>query len=60
MVAKRNGLRHLQMRKARHDAFGMFFGAGNKRRLKGAQASIDFLCRVTNPQPEIGRDLIVA
>ena len=60
VVAKRNGLRDLQMRKARHDAIGMFFGPCHQRRLECAQASIDFMGRIANPKAKVGGDLVIA
>ena len=60
MMAKRNGLRDLQMGETRHDAVGMFVGACYQRRLECAQARIDFIGRIAHPKAEVGGDLVIA
>ena len=60
MMAKCDGLGDLQMRKSGHDAVGMFFGTCQQRRLKCAQARIDFVGRIAHPKAEVGGDLVIA
>ena len=59
-MAERHRLGDLQMREARHDAVGMFFGTCHQRRLECAQARIDFIGRIAYPKAEVGGDLVIA
>ena len=60
MVAERHRLRDLKMREAGHDRLGMLVGAFDQHALKPADGVCRFVAGVPNPQPEVGRDLVVA
>ena len=60
VVAERHRLGDLQMREAGHHGIGMRLGLVDQRRLQVAQRCVDAVDRVAHPQPEIGRDLVVA
>ena len=60
MMAEGDGLRGLQMGKARHHGPGMFQRAAGQRMLEGGQRRIGLVDGVADIEPEIGRDLVVA
>ena len=60
MVAERDRLRRLQVGKSRHHRCRMFERLLGERALVCGEQPRRFVDRVTDPEPEIGRDLIVA
>ena len=60
MVAERDGLRRLQVREPRHHRCRMFESFFGERALVCGQRCVNFVDRVADPEPEIGRNLIVA
>ena len=60
MMAERHRLRGLQMGEARHHGVGVLERLFGERALIGGERRIDLVDRVAHPQPEIGRNLIVA
>ena len=60
MMAERHRLRRLQMGEARHHGRRMFERLLRQRALIGGERGVDPVDRVAHPQPEVGRDLIVA
>ncbi len=60
MVAEGHRLRGLQMREARHHGVGMLERLLGQRALIGGERRVEAVDRVAHPQPEIGRDLVVA
>ncbi len=60
MMAERHRLRRLQMGEARHHGGGVLERLLGERALIGGERGIDLVDRVAHPQPEIGRDLVVA
>ena len=60
MMAEGDRLRGLQMRQPRHDRVGMFQRLLGERRLVIGKRDIELVDGVAHPEPEIGRDLIVA
>jgi len=59
-MAKADRLRRLQMGEARHDRLGLFLGAIHERLLQRRQRAVSHVHRVPHPEPEIGRDLVIA
>ena len=60
MMAERHRLRRLQMGEARHHGGGVLERLFGQRALIAGKRRIDAVDRVAHPEPEIGRDLIVA
>ena len=60
VVAERHRLRDLKVGEARHDGVGMLLGAGDQHRLQADDRLGSFPAGAPHPQPEVGRDLIVA
>ena len=60
MVPEGHRLRRLQMGETRHDSIGMFKGLFRERTLIGGEVGVEAIDGVADPQPEIGRNLIVA
>ena len=60
VVAEGDRLGGLQVGVARHDGRGMGLGLTDQRRLQIAQLSVQGVDRLAHPEPEIGRDLVVA
>src|SRR5262249_60602978 len=59
MMAERHRLRRLQMRQAWHYRRGVVERLARERALIGGERAVDLIDRVADPEPEIGRDLIV-
>jgi len=59
-VAERHRLRGLQMGEARHHGRRVFERLLGERTLIAGERGVDAVDRITHPQSEIGRDLIVA
>jgi hypothetical protein len=60
VMTEGDGLGHLQMREARHDAVGLAFGEVEQREYQGVDAGAQDVDFVAQPQPNIGRHLIIA
>ncbi len=60
VVAEGHGLRGLQMGKARHHRRGMLQGLLRQRLLIAVEGLVDGIDGRAHPQPEIGRDLVIA
>ncbi len=60
VVPERDRLGGLEMREARHDRVGLALGEVEERQLEAAQLRADRGQLVAQPQPHVGRDLIVA
>ena len=60
MMPERHRLRGLQMREAGHDRLRMGERLLRQRALIIRQRRVEFVQHIAHPQPEIGRDLIVA
>ena len=60
MMAERHRLRRLQMGKARHHRRGVIERLLRQRPLIGRERGVDLVDGVAHPEPEVGRDLIVA
>ena len=60
VVPEGDGLRRLQMGEARHHGGGVFERLLRERALVGGERHVDGIDRGLDPQPEIGRDLVVA
>ena len=60
MMPERHRLRGLQMREARHHGRGMRQRLLGERALIAGERRVDVVDRVAHPEPEIGRDLVVA
>ena len=60
MMAERHRLRALQMREARHHGRGVLERLLGERALIVAEQRMDVVDPVAHPQPEVGRDLVVA
>ena len=60
MVAEGHRLRGLQMREARHHGRGVFERLLGERALVGGKRRVEGVDRGPHPEPEIGRDLVVA
>ena len=58
--AEGHGLRCLQMGEPRHQRVGMFFGAAQQHGLQAGQRLVHGIDQLANPEPEIGRHLIIA
>ena len=60
MMAERHRLRALQVREAGHHGRGMRQRLLGERLLVVAEQTMDVVDAVAHPEPEVGRDLIVA
>ena len=60
VVAEGDGLRHLQVGEAGHDRVGMLLGQRQQRFLQRTQQGQDLVGGVTQPQADVGGDLVVA
>ena len=60
MVAEGDRLRHLQVGEAGHDRVGVLFGQRQQRFLQCTQQGQDLVGGVTQPQANVGGDLVVA
>jgi hypothetical protein len=60
MMAERHRLRRLQMGETRHDGRRVLKRLLGQRPLIGGELPVELVDGVTHPEPEIGRDLIVA
>ena len=60
VMAERHRLRDLQVREAGHGAFGMFLGAFDEHALQFTDGVDGFVAGIADPQPEVGRNLVVA
>ena len=60
VVAEGDGLCHLQVGEARHDRVGVLLGERQQRFLQRTQQGQDLVGGVTQPQPDVGGDLVVA
>ena len=60
MMTQSHGLGDLQVRKAGHDRLGMLLRAADEHALKVADRVRRFVASRSDPQPEVGRDLVVA
>ena len=60
MMAERHRLRALQVREAGHHGRGMHQRLLRQRLLIVAEQAMDVVDAVAHPEPEVGRDLIVA
>ena len=60
MVAERHRLARLEVGKARHHAFGMFFGAVDQRGFERVDPGQRLVDRSAHEQFKVGRDLVVA
>ena len=60
VVAEGDGLCHLQVGEARHDRVGMLLGQCQQRLLQCTQQGQDLVGGVTQPQADVGGDLVVA
>ena len=60
VVAECHRLRDLQMGESRHDGIGVLFGQPHQRQLHRAQQVHQAINLTTQPQPNIGCNLIVA
>ena len=58
-MPERHRLRRLQMGQAWHHGRGMVERLARQGALKGGKRSVDFIDGVAQPEPEIGRHLIV-
>jgi hypothetical protein len=60
MMAEGHRLRRLQMGEARHHRAGMEIGLLGQGELEIGHLLVDLVERVADPEPHIGRDLVVA
>ena len=60
VVAEGDGLCHLQVGEAGHDRVGVLFGQRQQRFLQRTQQGQDLVGGVTQPQANVGGDLVVA
>ena len=60
MMAERNRLGRLQMGEAGHDLVGVLLGLFDESGLVGCQHRINPVTGIAQPEPEIGRDLVIA
>ena len=60
VVAEADRLRHLQVGEAGHDDVGIGVGGLDQRALQFGQQAADRADLVAQPQPHVGRDLVVA
>ena len=60
MMAERDGLRRLQVRETRHDRIGILQRLLGQRALIEGERGVDLVDGIADPEPEVGRDLVVA
>ena len=60
VMTERHGLRDLHVREARHHRRSVSIGQLDQRMLQPIDAAYDLIDFATQPQPSVGRDLVVA
>ena len=59
-MAESDGLRDLQMRESRHDRVGVAFGEAEERLAQRREIAGKRVDRAAEPEPQVGRHLVVA